>query len=172
VSTSTFIGRAVASVRADEPLAMRFNLAIWRRAEPVLTSGIAQPPVERVVLAACVFWGVALYANPAVMDLPIFVMHRAAYPASTWGIVALSAALFEAGGLALRRFGQSHWLVRWIGMSLMTAFFAGLTVKYAATGEWLTPWTPLNAMFAWLSFACSARLFVLRPAAERRGDGR
>lgn len=167
---STTLHREAVYAPDTDTLAMRFNVAILRRVEPWLDSGIAQPPIERVLIALCLIWGVCLATNPDLMSLPIFAPHRAYVPAWTWATLALSASVLELGGLALRRQGRPHWVFRWAGLSLMTAFWVGLVERYIAAGNFLLPWLYLNAVFAWLSFLNSARLFLHRPPAD--GGGR
>ncbi len=149
---------------------MRFHRAVLDALEARLNSGLAQPPIERVLIVLCANWGVCLALNPELMGLAIFAPDRAYMPVWTWSSLALMAAGFEIAGLTLRRFGQPHWLLRWLGLTLMTAFWVGLVERYIAAGIHLAPWLGLNAVFAWLSFLNSARLFLHRPRADARDD--
>lgn len=151
---------------------MRFNVALLQRIESWLESGAAQPPIERVLITLCLIWGICLAANPDLMSLPIFAPDRAYVPAWTWAALALSASTLEISGLALRSVGRSHWMTRWVGLSLMTAFWVGLVERYITAGIIFAPWLWLNAVFAWLSFLNSARLFLHRPPADGGGSAR
>jgi hypothetical protein len=157
---------------ATDDLTMRLDLAIMRRVEPWLESGVAQPPIERVLITLCLIWGICLALNPGLLSLPIFAPERAYVPVWSWATLSLSAATLELGGLALRGVGRPHWSLRWMGLSLMTAFWVGLVERYIAAGIWLAPWLWLNLVFAWLSFLNSARLFLHRPPAGGGGDAR
>lgn len=150
---------------------MRFNIAIVQRVDLWLESGVAQPPIERVLISLVLIWGICLTFNPALMELPIFAPHRSFWPVWLWAALALAAATLEFTGLTLRRYHRPHWYVRWAGLTLMTAFWAGLVIKYISAGDLLVPWLGLNAVFAWLSFLNSARLFLHRPTADPRVRG-